>query len=93
MITLRYIASVVLLGVSSLTWAQTVGIAMSKKAGNREQFAAQYLQKKLSALGYQSVVGKKGDYRIDLSIAKDTAGLKHLACSCWNTGTGWKAFT
>ena len=76
MITLRYIASVVLLGVSSLTWAQTVGIAMSKKAGNREQFAAQYLQKKLSALGYQSVVGKKGDYRIDLSLAKDTAGLK-----------------
>ena len=47
--------------------AQYVNIVVSsKKATNREQYAAEYLQKKLSAMGY-TVVKKKGDCQIALS--------------------------
>lgn len=63
--------------IPSVSFAQKVNILTEKKASNREQYAAEYLQKKLNRLGFSAVVnGKKGEYRISLSQAKDTAGLK-----------------
>lgn len=63
--------------IPSVSFAQKVNILTEKTASNREQYAAEYLQKKLNSLGFQTVVnGKKGEYRISLSQAKDTAGLK-----------------
>lgn len=52
-----------------------VSITTEKNASNRELYAAEYLQKKLTAMDYE-VTAKKGDYRITLSQAKDTVGLK-----------------
>ena len=46
---------------------QRVSIVTGKKAGNREQYAAEYLQKKLTAMGYE-VTPKKG-VRITLTNA------------------------
>ncbi|MCI6549699.1 MAG: hypothetical protein MR450_02425 [Prevotella sp.] len=58
-------------------YAETVRINTDKRASNRIQFAAEFLQKKLAALGYQVQVNHgKGEYRIQLSQAKDTANLK-----------------
>lgn len=54
--------------------AQNVKISIGKNAGNRAKYAKEYLQKKLANLGYK--VGKGGEYKIVLSQAKDTAGLK-----------------
>lgn len=54
--------------------AQTVSVTAEKNASNRVLFAVEYLQKKLSALGY--AVGNKGEYRITIAQAKDTTGLK-----------------
>lgn len=63
--------------IPSVSFAQKVNILTGKAASNREQYAAEYLQKKLNRLGFSAVVnGKKGEYRISLSQAKDTAGLK-----------------
>lgn len=63
--------------IPSVSFAQKVNILTEKKASSREQYAAEYLQKKLNRLGFSAVVnGKKGEYRISLSQAKDTAGLK-----------------
>lgn len=63
--------------IPSVSFAQKVNILTGKTASNREQYAAEYLQKKLNRLGFSAVVnGKKGEYRISLSQAKDTAGLK-----------------
>lgn len=73
----RLIASILFPFFSLSALAQTVGITVSKHPSAREQFAAAYLQKKLEALGYQVLSGdKRGDYRISLSQARDTAGLK-----------------
>ena len=55
-------------------WAQKVSIVTDKNAGSREQFAAEYLQKRLADMGY-TIVTRRPDYRITLSTAKDTAGL------------------
>lgn len=55
--------------------AQRVSIATERGASNRESFAAEYLQKKLTALGYE-VTDRKPEYRVELSQAKDTAGLR-----------------
>lgn len=63
------------LGVTLNANAQKVSITTEKNASNREAFAAEYLQKKLTNLGY-AIVDKKGEYRISLSQAKDTTGLK-----------------
>jgi hypothetical protein len=66
-----------LLLVSLLTQAQTVGILTDRQASVRERFAADYLQRKLAALGYGVKVGdKRADYRITLTKAADTTGLK-----------------
>lgn len=54
--------------------AQSIQIRLEKNPSDREQFAAEYLQKKLSKLGY--TVEKKGEYKIFLTQAKDTSGLK-----------------
>ena len=47
--------------------AQKVCIATSKQASNREQYAAEYLQKKLTEMGY--IVAKKADTKITLHNA------------------------
>ena len=47
----------------------SVSIQTEKNASNREQYAAAYLQKKLTTLGVKaSVNGKRADYRISLKV-------------------------
>ena len=50
------------------TMAQRISIQTGKKASAREQYAAEYLQKKLTEMGY-TVNSKKGDCKIMLSNA------------------------
>ncbi len=58
-------------------FAQKVNITTAKNASNRQLYAAEYLQKKLEAMGFPTVInGKKGEYRIMLAQAEDTTGLK-----------------
>ena len=45
--------------------AQKVSVVTGKKTTAREQYAKEYLQKKLTAMGY-TIVQKKGDYQIAL---------------------------
>ncbi len=89
----------IVLAFASSAWAQTVNIITEKNASNRQQYAAEYLQKKLAEAGMTPVVnGKKGDYRISLTQAKDTAGLPKEGFSittkgkkitlCGNDGSG-----
>ena len=73
--TIKNILILLALGVTLTANAQKVSITTEKNASNREAFAAEYLQKKLTNLGY-TIVDKKGEYRISLSQAKDTTGLK-----------------
>ncbi|MBM6991688.1 MAG: hypothetical protein I3J02_00225 [Prevotella sp.] len=73
----RSLSSLFLLTVCLLSQAQTVGITTTGQVSARERFAAEYLQKKLSALGYRvNPSSKRGDYRIQLSQTTDTTGLK-----------------
>ena len=73
--------------------AQRVSIVTQKHASNREQYAAEYLQKKLTAMGYE-VTPKKG-LRITLTNAGNgpaegysiTKGKKGLVVS-GNDATG-----
>ena len=51
--------------------AQRVSIVTTKQATNREKYAAEYLQKKLTGLGYE-VTPKKG-LRITLTNANSAA--------------------
>ena len=46
--------------------AQRVSVVTGKKTTVREQYAKEYLQKKLTAMGY-TIVQKNGDYQIALS--------------------------
>ena len=63
----KKILTTLVLAIVCLTiQAQRVNIVVSKKATNREQYAVEYLQKKLTAMGY-SVVKKNGDCQIALS--------------------------
>ncbi len=89
----------IVLAFASSAWAQTVNIITEKNASNRQQYAAEYLQKKLAEAGMTPVVnGKKGDYRISLTQAKDTVGLRKEGFSittkgkkitlCGNDGSG-----
>ncbi|MBQ2210831.1 MAG: hypothetical protein II404_12855 [Prevotella sp.] len=57
----------ILLCMTLTMMAQRVSIVTSKKATNREQYAKEYLQKKLTAMGYE-VTPKKG-LRISLTNA------------------------
>ncbi len=62
----KILATFVLAIVFLSSHAQTVSIIRNKKATNREQYAAEYLQKKLTALGYSVTNSKKSDCRIEL---------------------------
>ena len=59
------------------SWAQTVGIFLAKDAGVRECYAAEYLQGKLSAMGFQPIVKseggkvKKSDYSVHYRMLLD----------------------
>ena len=52
--------------------AQRVSIVTPKGASAREQYAAEYLQKKLTAMGY-TIGSKKADCRIVLSCLDNGA--------------------
>ena len=60
------IAVFALLAITAM--AQRISIQTGKKASAREQYAAEYLQKKLTEMGY-TVSPKKGDCKITLSNA------------------------
>ena len=77
------IAVIVLLAITAM--AQRVNIQTGKKASAREQYAVEYLQKKLTKMGY-TISPKKADCKITLSnansgtaegytIAKDKKGI------------------
>ena len=81
----RISALLLLVFLTTLTMAQRVSIQTGKKASAREQYAAEYLQKKLTEMGY-TVSPKKADCKIMLSnansgtaegytIAKDKKGI------------------
>lgn len=55
--------------------AQTINIVTEKNANNRQQYAAEYLQKKLNALGYEAAISEnvkkqKAEYHIFLQQSK-----------------------
>ena len=55
--------------------AQTINIVTEKNANNRQQYAAEYLQKKLNALGYDAAISENGkkqkaEYHIFLQQSK-----------------------
>ena len=64
----RISALLLLVCLTTLTMAQRVSIQTGKKASAREQYAAEYLQKKLTEMGY-TVSPKKADCKIMLSNA------------------------
>ena len=81
----RISALLLLVCLTTLTMAQRVSIQTGKKASAREQYAAEYLQKKLTEMGY-TVSPKKADCKVTLSnansgtaegytIAKDKKGI------------------
>ena len=72
---MKKLLTMILLAVSIVSYAQTFSITTRREASNREKFAAEYLSRKLSALGYSFVKGK-ADYRISLIISKDSTVLK-----------------
>ena len=53
------------IGISMALQAETIKVITAKKASNREQYAKEYLEKKLTALGY-TIGQKKVDYSISL---------------------------
>ena len=80
---ITFIAVIALLAITAM--AQRVSIQTGKKASAREQYAAEYLQKKLTEMGY-TISPKKADCKITLSnansgtaegytIAKDKKGI------------------
>ena len=68
----RISALLLLVCLTTLTMAQRVSIQTGKKASAREQYAAEYLQKKLTEMGY-TVSPKTGDCKITLSNANSGA--------------------
>ena len=54
----RIFALSLIMAVALSAMAQQVNIVINKKASNREQYAKEYLQKKLSALGYEVTPNK-----------------------------------
>ena len=64
---IKRLAFIGLLVCMALTvMAQRVSVVTGKKTTVREQYAKEYLQKKLTAMGY-TIVQKNGDYQIELS--------------------------
>ena len=81
----RISALLLLVCLTSVVTAQRISIQTGKRASAREQYAAEYLQKKLTEMGY-TVSPKKADCKITLSnansgtaegyiIAKDKKGI------------------
>ena len=64
----RISALLLLVCLTTLAMAQRVSIQTGKKASAREQYAAEYLQKKLTEMGY-TVSPKKADCKVTLSNA------------------------
>ena len=48
---MKKLLTMILLAVSIVSYAQTFSITTRREASNREKFAAEYLSRKLSALG------------------------------------------
>ena len=70
-----------LLSVLTTAFSQRINVVTGKQASPREQYAAEYLQKKLTAAGYQVVVtndGKrqKADFRISFMLKSPNQLLK-----------------
>ncbi len=61
----RFFSIVIVLSMTIIVMAQKVNIVIEKRASERQQYAAQYLKQKLTAMGYE-VTAKKG-LRISLS--------------------------
>ena len=67
------------LAVCLISWAENVNIITPSDAGNRVEYAAQLLQKKLAAQGHtmsQSTKANKKAYNIYLSVAQSSSDLK-----------------
>ena len=75
-----------MVGLALHALAQRIAITTDKEAGQREQYAAEYLQKKLTGMGYV-VTGKRADCKISLcrqdggpaegyTILKEKKGIK-----------------
>ena len=64
----RISALLLLVCLTSVVTAQRISIQTGKRASAREQYAAEYLQKKLTEMGY-TVSPKKADCKITLSNA------------------------
>ena len=62
----RIIVLCMSLAIVLLAMAQRISVVTSKEASAREQYAAEYLQKKLTEMGY-TIVKKKGDCLISLT--------------------------
>ena len=52
----RITTTICLFAFALMLMAQKVNVVTEKNASNREQYAAEYLQKKLTALGYDVVI-------------------------------------
>lgn len=83
----RQIIIAVMLAVAVGCWAQRISIDVAKGASEREQYAAEYLQKKLTAIGYN---GK----RIMLRCSnKGPAEGYTISCDKKAVRTGFQEFT
>ena len=94
----RISALLLLVCLTSVVTAQRISIQTGKRASAREQYAAEYLQKKLTEMGY-TVSPKKADCKITLSnansgtaegytIAKDKKGrVSSMAAWNWQTAS------
>ena len=79
----KYIVLSIVMCLTLTVMAQRVSIVTSKKATNREKYAAEYLQKKLVAMGYEvtpkkglsiTLINEKSGAAEGYSIAKDKQG-------------------
>nr|MBP7471627.1 hypothetical protein [Prevotella sp.] len=71
----KILSSIILILFSIAIQAQSVSISIGKNPSMQEKYAADYLKRKLSELGYKVDAGK-GEYKFYLSHATDTTGLK-----------------
>ena len=65
----------IILMLCAYSEAHSIKIVTISKANSRVEYAAEYIKKKLSALGY-TFPNHGNDYKISLKIASDTTGLK-----------------
>ena len=64
----KIIAIVIMVSMAVTATAKSISIVVERHASAREQYAAEYLQKKLTEMGHH-VAQKKADYKITLSVA------------------------